>query len=168
MTCLNTEELMDYLFNECRSGKRKEIEEHCSACTRCRDELQTLKHTISAAAAMTPAPVSDDFTARLMRVLEEKNSARVPAAAISFRALFKPAYGLTFAALAVCLAIGGVIVKVKREPPQTAAKIIYMTDGPAVVNRSFFTSADSGITAARLDIDQAYTDSCKTAKCGIL
>ena len=163
MNCLSREELIDYLFSA--GSARGAAGAHLSACAGCRLKLETLERLKAAAASVPPAPVSGDFTARLMRGLKTRpapGSADMPA---FFRRLFNPAWGLGLAAFAVAVYGGMFFLAGPRAPRRAAAEALYFSDGPATVNSGF--SATGGVSGG----DKAgyvYADSCAAARCGIL
>ncbi|MCX5786862.1 MAG: zf-HC2 domain-containing protein [Elusimicrobia bacterium] len=173
MKCIDAENIMDYLCGELPAAKRAEIQAHLSSCARCRRELETFERVRSAVASAPPARVSEDFTAALMRKLEDEKSAISPGPArVSFRALLRPAYGFSLAVLTVCLIIGAVFLKGKAGLPRPAAQAIFLSDGPAAANRGFYRTADipleTGVDDRGGEPGRINTDDCKTADCGIL
>lgn len=172
MNCLSKEELTDYLFSQDRSIDRAGMEKHFSACAACRAKIETLEQLKAAAASVAPAPVSPDFTARLMRKVREQEAApgaaEVPA---FFPRLFRPAWGVALAAFLGILVLGAAYLAGRRTPPAGSAKALYFSDGPATVNSSF--SGTEG-RAAGVSIPgepkagYVYTDTCASVKCGIL
>jgi len=172
MNCFSKEELIDYLFGTDRSIDRAEMEAHFSACADCRAKMETLKQLKTAAASVTPEPVSGDFTAKLMRKLAEREAA--PEAAdipALFTRLFRPAWGLGLAAFAVALYVGAVFLTGPRAPRSTPVEALYFSDGPATVNSSFSAAeerAAAANTPGKLKTGYVYTDTCASVKCGIL
>lgn len=168
MKCVDDENISDYLCNELPEAARAEIMTHLAGCAPCRRRLEELERVRSAVASAPPARVSADFTAALMRELEEEK----PAPARGFlRALLRPAYGLAAAALAVCLVIGIVFLKKKTAPAHPAERTIFLSDGPAAADRGAYGTADIPLeTGADISAGEhwgADTDACRTADCGI-
>jgi hypothetical protein len=172
MKCINDENVMDYLCDELPEAERAEIQAHLSACARCRRKLETFERVRGAIASAPPAPVSQDFTSALMRKLEDEKSAAAPDRPHGFLHFLRPAYGLTLAALAVCLIIGVVFLKGRTRLPPSAAQTIFFSDGPAAANRGFYRTADipleTGVDTRASEPGRINTDACKTADCGIL
>lgn len=165
MNCLSEEELIDHLFGKDRSAGAA-AEAHFAVCAACRIKMETLKQLKAAAASVPPAPVSADFTARLMERLEKRNP--VPAAADApsvFSRLFRPAWGLGLAAAAVAMYAGVVFLAGLRAPRSAPAQALYFSDGPATPNSGF--RAPAGLPAGSR-AGFVYADSCETARCGIL
>jgi hypothetical protein len=169
MQCPNTEELMDYTLEECSSPKRREIEAHCLACPECGHKLQTLKQTLSAAASVRPAPVSEGFTARLMEGLEGQNAAAQPS--IPVRLFFRPAWGLALAACSILLILSTAYFAGHRNSPGDPMQTFVFSDGPATFNNSF-SAAENPAAAADVPVTKKpgyiYADTCSAVKCGIL
>ena len=172
MNCLSKEELTDYLFSEDRSIDRAEMEAHFSVCAGCRAKMETLNQLKTAAASVAPAPVSGDFTAKLMRKLAEREAAPESAdgPALLTR-LFRPAWGVALAAFAGVLIISAAYLAGRRTSPAGSAGALYFSDGPATVNSSF-SAAEERTGAADIPgkpkTGYVYTDTCAAVKCGVL
>jgi len=165
--------IADYLCEELPEAERAEVRAHLSCCARCRSKLETFEQVRAAAASAPPARVSDGFTAGVMlKLKEEQPAAASDSARVSFRALFTPAYGLTLAALALCLIISAVFLKRKAGLPRPAVQTIFLSDGPAAANRGFYGTADipleNGVDSSAAEPGRVNTDACRTADCGIL
>ena len=166
MNCLSEDELVDYLFGADRSAGRAEAEAHFLVCSGCRAKLETLKLVKTAAASVPPAPVSGDFTARLMRKLQEQEAApEVADIPALFRRLFRPAWGLALAAFAVALVLSTAYFAGRRIQPENSAEALYFSDGPATVNSGL--QSPGGVPGGSR-AGYVYADSCETARCGIL
>lgn len=163
MNCLSKDELVDHLFSEDRSALAA-AKKHLSACAACRAKLETLK-SLRAAASIPPAPVSADFTAKLMERLETWR----PAAAVLdtpsvFSRLFSPAWGFGLAAFAVALYAGMFFLNGPRAQRVTTAAALNFSDGPATVNSGF---PGPGGAAGGDRAGYVYTDTCAAVRCGI-
>jgi anti-sigma factor RsiW len=164
MKCLTKEEMTDYLFAQSPAADRAAAEAHLSACSACRAEVENLKRLQAAAAALAPAPVAADFTAKLMRELKAQAPARKSALMPEFFArLFRPAWGFSLAAAAVALVIGTAYLAGRRGAPSVSPEALTFSDGPATVNISFAAGSQPGSEGGFV-----YTDSCATAKCGVI
>lgn len=165
MNCLSKEELIDYLFKEDRPA-RAAAEAHFLSCAGCRAKMETLRQVKTAAASVPPAPVSGDFTGRLMRGLKKREIAPagtdLPA---FFRRLYRPAWGYGLAAFAAASCFGALFLTVPRAPRPAPAEALYFSDGPATVNTEFSVPG-KGPGGNRAGF--VYTDACATARCGIL
>ena len=171
MKCLSKDELIDYLFSKAPAINRADMEAHVSACAVCRAKIETLKQLKAAAAAVPPAPVSGDFTARLMRELKAQSPAPRAADMPVFKRLFSPAWGFALAAFAGALILSTAYFTGRRNPPAGSAQALYFSDGPATVNNNL--SAPEKFTAVsnapeKRKTGYVYTDNCATVKCGIL
>ena len=172
MNCLSEDEIIDYLFSEDRAIDRAQMETHFSVCAGCRARIEVLKQLKTAAASLTPAPVSGDFTARLMRKLAEQEAAPGTADAPAlFKRLFRPAWGFGLAAFAIAMYVGVVFLAGPRAPRSAPVEALYFSDGPATVNNSFFAAeerAAAANTPGKPKTGYVYTDTCAAVKCGIL
>lgn len=166
MKCLSEDEIVDHLFGADRPAGRAAAEAHFLACAGCRARMEALKQLKTAAASVAPAPVSGDFTARLMRNLPAREAApEVVYPPAFFRRLFRPAWGLALAAFVVALVLSTAYFSGRRIHPENSAEALYFSDGPATVNSGFQPAGGvSGETRA----GYVYKDNCETAKCGIL
>lgn len=161
MNCLSKEELIDHLFGLDRFAPAA-AKEHLSSCPACRARLETLKRLKTAAASVPPAPVSGDFTARLMRELGKE--AQVPEAAVvpSVFPFLRPAwsFGLAAFAAAACLVVFFLAGRHTPRAVPAPEEALYFADGPATANGEF------GAPGA----DRAgfvYADGCAAARCGL-
>ena len=168
MTCLSKDELIDYLFGGDRSIDRAKMEAHFSVCAGCRARMEVLKQLRTAAASAAPAPVSGDFTARLMRKLAEREAAPEAAAVpVLFRRLFRPAWGFGLAAFAAAIYAGAVFLTGPRAPRSAPVEALYFSDGPATVNSEFpAPGAASGHNGVPVEnrAGYVYTDNCEAAR----
>ncbi len=165
MNCLSKDELIDHLFGKDRSAGAA-AEAHFAACAACRSKMEALKRLEAAAASVPPAPVSADFTARLMERLETPAPATAFVDTPSvFGRLFSPAWGFGFAAFAVAMYAGIVFLAGPRAPRPASAEALYFSDGPATVNSGL--RAPGGVPGGSRAA-YVYADTCETAKCGIL
>lgn len=164
MNCLSEEELIDYLFSE-DSAARAKAEAHFPDCEGCRARMEAFKQVKAAAASLSPAPVSADFTARLMQRLEKRPSAPGLSGLWPFFRLLGPAWGYSLAAFAAAVCFFAFFLTGPRSRPASPAEALYFSDGPATVNSGL--RAPAGIPAGRR-AGYVYTDDCETAKCGIL
>lgn len=164
MNCLSKDDLIDYLFGEAPSD-RTAAEAHFSACPACRVKMEALKQIKAAAASVPPAPVSADFTAKLLRRMGKRSPAPAAGDLPGFlRRLASPAWGFGLAAFAAaCL---GVFFLTGQRSARTApAEALYFSDGPATVNSGF--RAPGGVPGGSR-AGYVFTDNCETARCGIL
>jgi len=172
MKCLSEDELVDHLFGADRSAGRADAEAHFLACAVCRARMETLKQLKTAAASVPPAPVSGDFTARLMRKLQEQEAApEVADIPALFKRLYRPAWGLALAAFAVALVLSTAYFTGRRIHPENTAEALYFSDGPATVNSSFSAAEERPVAvsaAGKRKTGYVYTDNCATVNCGIL
>lgn len=162
MNCLSKDELVDYLFGK-DPAARAAAAAHFSACPVCRIKMGALKQLKAAAASVPPAPVSGDFTAKLMRRLEKR--APAPAAAdlsALFRRLVSPAWGFGLAAFAAAACLAVIFLAGHRAPRAVPVpeEALYFSDGPATVNGEFSTGG-----ADRAGF--VYADDCAAARCGL-
>ena len=162
MKCLSEDELTDYMFGGEHAGGRAAAEAHFSVCAGCRARLEVMKRLKAAAAALPPAPVSGDFTARLMRELGAEVPARGSEPPGLFTRLFRPALGIALAAFAVALIVSTKFFAGHRNVPG-AREPLTLSDGPATVNRSFSAENAAGAGSGYL-----LTDGCAAAKCGVI
>jgi len=163
MKCLSKEELTDYLFAKDAAPDRAAAAAHIAACPACREEVESLKRLKAAAAALPPAPVSVDFTAKLMREINAQAPARPAVRPEFFARLFRPAWGFSLAAAAVALVIGTTYLAGRRAAPAVSPETLTFSDGPATVNDGFTAEAAPGAGSGYV-----FTDSCATAKCGVI
>lgn len=167
MKCKKEEAVLDYLFGEMPAGERAEMKAHFAGCAGCRRRLEALKGIKAAAAsALEPSPAPENFTERLMRRL----AAEEPASAAGvFHNLFRPAYALAFAALALCVLFGVRELKEKAASPYAPPRAIYLTDGPAVPGKHLgpaLSFKENG--GGKPEAEKIITDACLTANCGLL
>lgn len=165
MKCLTDEELADQATGFASPGRKEAARAHLGTCEACRGRLAALKAAATAAAAVPPAPVSADFTARLMaRVAEENASAPVRERARPLVWLRLPE--LAFAACALTLLLAAYF-KAGRAPSPSEAQVLYMTDGPATA-AALASLPYVGRPAGGAGPDEVlYTDACLTARCGL-
>jgi len=169
MNCLSRDELIDHLFSQDRSAAAA-AEAHFAACAACRSKIETLKQLEAAAASVPPAPVSGDFTARLMRELKVKSPA--PAASPSlYERLFGQERGFALAAFAGVLIVSAAFFAAQRGLAVNPARTLYFSDGPATVNNGF-PMPENMAAGADLPGKRApgyvYTDNCSAVNCGLL
>ncbi len=165
MNCLSKDELIDHLFGKDRSAGAA-AEAHFAVCAACRLKMEALKQLEAAAASAAPAPVSGDFTARLMERLETPASAPALIDTPSvFSRLFSPAWGFGFAAFAVAMYAGVFFLTGPRSTHTAAPEALYFSDGPATVNSGL--RAPDGVPGV-FRAGYVYADTCETARCGIL
>jgi anti-sigma factor RsiW len=163
MNCLSKEELTDYLFAKDAAPGRAAAEAHIAACAACRAEVENLKRLKAAVGALTPAPVSGEFTARLMREIKAQAPARKTAVLPEFLGrLFSPAWSFSLAALAVALIISTAYLAGRRGTLAGSPETLTLSDGPATVNKNFSAEGTPGAGSGYV-----FTDSCATAKCGV-
>ncbi|MDA8130366.1 MAG: hypothetical protein M0011_02560 [Elusimicrobia bacterium] len=163
MNCLSKEQLVDYIFSG-DGPLRASMEAHVSACPGCRARIESLERLRAAAASAPLTPVSGDFTARLMRSLPAGTPRRGYLREF-YGYLFRPAWALGLAACAVILYFGAVALKGPGLAKADTAEVLYFSDGPATVRSGL--SAPAG-TAVHKQGVYSYTDSCATARCGML
>ena len=172
MNCLSKDELIDYLFSEDRAVDRAEMETHFSVCAGCRAKMEALKQLKTAAASAAPEPVSEGFTASLMRKLKEQEAATEAAAVPAlFRRLFRPGWGFGLAAFAVAMYAGALFLTGPRSPRSAPVEALYFSDGPATVNSSFSAAEErtaAADTHGKPKPGYVYTDTCAAVKCGLL
>lgn len=179
MKCKYENDIGGYFFGEIGREKRLQIEAHLLTCSACRLKLESLQKTKDAVASLNPAPVSKDFTERLMHRIAMENRPGRHEKEFLFdfeilRRIFKPSWGITFAIMAVCLIIGGLFFRVKQQQTIATAKIVYMQDGPRVKNIHF--SGTTGVSDVswekepytEMEYKNEHTDRCKTFKCNSL
>lgn len=164
MNCLSKDELIDYLFGEDRASHAA-AEAHFTVCAACRFKIKALKQLEAAAASVPPAPVSGDFTTRLLERLETRPAPGLPDMPSLFRRLFSPAWGFGLAAFAVAMYAGVVFFTGPRAPRPASVEALYFSDGPATVNNGF--QAPGGVPGGSR-AGYVYADSCETARCGLL
>ena len=159
MKCLKAEEFADIVSGEAHPERREEVQNHILTCAPCRDRLAALSRAAAAAAFVSPAPVSENFTGNLMaRLRREKAAAEVTRKDVL--AWLKPRE-IVFAACSLLL-FAAVFFRAGRAPETVAVpRTLYMTDGPATPMR--LTARNSSQPAA----DFNYSDSCMTANCGV-
>lgn len=165
MKCLKDEELTDHIAGEETPVGKAEAKEHLRNCQACRNKMTALSSAASAAAKVPPAPVSADFTARLMaRINEEKAAAAHQENAGIFKwfasgRLAFAACALTILAAAFFRLGGGV-------PAAPARGTLYLADGPATpVWLADTTARGAGPGTEPGAIH--YADACSTANCGL-
>jgi len=165
MTCLTDEELTAHLLEETTPERKQEAQEHFHACSACRSRLSALRFAASAAAAVPPAPVSGDFTAKLMaRIRGELTDAPVGKSVGLFTRL--TAGELVFAACALTL-FAAVFLHSGRGQVPSAFKTLYLTDGPATPVRLAALPSPDRLKPGVKPGEMYYSDSCRTAKCGL-
>ena len=171
MKCLSKDELINYFFSKDRSINRADMEAHFSICAACRAKMETLKQLEIAAASITPAPVSKDFTARLIREIKTQNRASEVTAMPVFKRLFRPAWGIALAAFAGALVLSTAYFAGRQNTPMGPAQTLYFSDGPATVNNDLSSPvkpAAEDAVPGKQKTEYIYTDNCATVKCGIL
>ena len=166
---------VDYLMGELGRRQRAESDIHMASCAQCRLRLETLRRAMNAAAFITPAAVSEGFTDRLMRRIEQERASYAPSglqekAFSGFRRLFKPQWGFALTAFAACLIVGAMFFTGNRQTAITHGETLYFSDGPATVN-NYFSAPEKPTATNNISGEQKthiYTDNCATAKCGLL
>ncbi|MDO8805561.1 MAG: hypothetical protein Q7R35_14170 [Elusimicrobiota bacterium] len=164
MKHLADEEFTDHLLGETAPGRRKETAAHLHACPACRSRLAALRAAASAVAAVPPAPVSADFTAKLMARIGEGEKA-APAEHIGIFSWPAP-WKLVFAACALML-FAAAFFRPGGAPVPATSRILYLADGPATPVRlaGLVSPAQPGVEAKSGGI--YFSDSCRTAGCGL-
>jgi len=66
MNCFNIHDIYDYIEGSLSPQQRRELEQHLSACSRCRRAVEDRKLIAGAASGLPPFAVPDDFTDRVM------------------------------------------------------------------------------------------------------
>ena len=80
-----------------------------------------------------------------------------------FARLFRPAWGFSLAAAAVALVIGTAYLAGRRSTPADTSRTLILFDGPATVNNGLSVESSPGAGSGYV-----FTDSCATAKCGVI
>lgn len=165
MKCLNDEELTDHLAGEETPAGKTEAQEHLRNCQACRNKMTALNSAASAAAKVPPAPVSADFTARLMaRINSEKAAAARQENPRTFN--WFTSGRLAFAACALAILAGAFFHLGDGDPAAPAGGTLYLTDGPATpVWLAAATACGAGPGTEPGGIH--YADACGTANCGL-
>ena len=177
MKCFTDEELTDILSGETTPGNELGTDGHLASCPNCASRLAALGRAAKAAAAATPAPVSADFTAKLMsRIREEEAAAPARTLAGIFSGLFSrdlvlAACTLTlFVAAFLRLSGPGVPSALKTAYLAQApgvTKDLYLTDGPATPLRLAALTASNRPAPQTKPDGMYYSDYCRTANCGM-
>jgi len=164
MKCLTDEELTDQIFGETGSERKKEAAEHLSACPACRNRLAALNFSASAAAAVRPAPVSENFTSNLMAKIRAEGADAPVRKSAGFFSRLTPKK-VVFAACALTLFIA-VISRPGRVPLPSASPAFYLADGSATPVRLATLIPSDRLDSGNQPAGLYYSDSCRTAGCG--
>ncbi|MDQ7774329.1 MAG: hypothetical protein RDU13_12520 [Elusimicrobiales bacterium] len=157
MKCLDDLEMTDLVSGNMPGPESAAAEEHLRDCAVCRAEYSALSTAARSAAAAPPAPLPEDFTARLMTRLDEER----PAAGLISRLLpSPPAKKLAFA-LAASMVIAAALLQRHTGPSLQVDPPLILTDRPL----TFAQPPDAGRSSR--DEELFLSDRCLMVNCGL-
>ncbi|HEY6066528.1 MAG TPA: zf-HC2 domain-containing protein, partial [Thermoanaerobaculia bacterium] len=152
-----TESALGRLLGEATSSEREELEVHLAGCASCRADVASLEEAWETLAADADAPVTPEFRAQTIELMEDEIARRRIRSFRSRppvrRALAQAAAVLVAAGIGYVAAKGGIGVPTKsaNAPASTgAAEASWpdLTKNPRLTNVSYRTDADGKVSIA--------------------